>query len=120
MSRRITLCVLVTSTSLIATQASADRECFEDMCRLPEVVEQPAQVTPAPATEEVVAREKAAPIMAQKLAPANPHTGAAAGGLQPQQVPAQEHAAEAREPARLAPHYAGETREAARALHIER
>ena len=42
MSRRITLLVLAASAALIATQASADRECFGESCRLPEVVEPPA------------------------------------------------------------------------------
>jgi hypothetical protein len=43
MSRRILFSVLAASAALIATQASADRECFENSCRLPKVAEVPAR-----------------------------------------------------------------------------
>ena len=49
MSHRITLCVLAATAALIATPASADRECFESSCRLPNAIEPPARATSAPA-----------------------------------------------------------------------
>src|SRR5262245_39030242 len=66
MSRRITLVALAASVSLIATQASADRECFDDSCRQQEVAEPQAQATTevaAPANKPIpdfVAPETAA------------------------------------------------------------
>ena len=45
MSRRITFVALAASVSLIATQAAADRECFEDSCRVQETAEPQAQTT---------------------------------------------------------------------------
>ena len=42
MSRRIIFALLAASAALIATQAVADRECFEDSCRVPEAAEPPA------------------------------------------------------------------------------
>jgi len=39
MSRRITMFAIAASAALIGTQARADRECFENSCRLPEVIE---------------------------------------------------------------------------------
>ena len=56
MSRRITFLVLAASAALIATQASADPECFGESCRLPEVVEPPAARQPPDAHD---ARESA-------------------------------------------------------------
>jgi hypothetical protein len=55
MSRRIFLCMLAALATLIATQASADRECFEGLCRLPEVVEPPAPPAQPPIVEETAA-----------------------------------------------------------------
>ena len=47
MSRRIFFFVLATSAALIASPALADRECFENSCRLPSAVEAPPQPEPA-------------------------------------------------------------------------
>jgi hypothetical protein len=41
MSRRIVMFALAATATLITTQAYADRECFENSCRLPAVVEPP-------------------------------------------------------------------------------
>src|SRR5260221_10885790 len=46
MSRRITFVALATTATLIATQAAADRECFEDSCRVQEAAEPQAQAAP--------------------------------------------------------------------------
>jgi hypothetical protein len=48
MSRCITFCVLAAAAALIASPASADRECFENSCRMPNAVEPPARATTAP------------------------------------------------------------------------
>jgi len=48
MSRRVTFCVLAAAAALIASPASADRECFENSCRVPNAVEPPALATTAP------------------------------------------------------------------------
>jgi hypothetical protein len=74
MSRRTTLLVLAASAALIATQASADPECFGDSCRLPEVVEPPAAAVQAPADDagapEAGASSSEASAAAAKLVPA--------------------------------------------------
>ena len=75
MSRRITFLVLAASAALIATQASADPECFGESCRLPEVVEPPAAAVQPPDTDDAVAPEASAvaseaSAVAPKLAPA--------------------------------------------------
>src|SRR5581483_4673697 len=49
MSRRIAF-LLAASAALIATQARADRECFEN-CHLPDAIEQPVAAAPSPVTE---------------------------------------------------------------------
>src|SRR4051812_410478 len=51
MSRRITFFVLAASAALIASPASADRECFENSCRLPDAVEAPPPADPLPEPE---------------------------------------------------------------------
>ncbi|HYI27127.1 MAG TPA: hypothetical protein VD863_04670 [Bradyrhizobium sp.] len=61
MSRRITLLVLAASAALIATQASADPECFGDTCHLPEVAEPQAATAQAPDADEFAASEVTAP-----------------------------------------------------------
>jgi hypothetical protein len=66
MSRRITFFVLAASATLIATQASADRECFEDSCGQPEVIEPAASPMAPPAADELAESEASAP----KLTPA--------------------------------------------------
>ena len=75
MSRRITFLVLAASAALIATQASADPECFGDTCHLPEAVEPPAAAVQAPGTDDAVAPEAGAvsseaSAAAPKLTPA--------------------------------------------------
>ena len=67
MSRRITLFVLAASATLIATQASADRECFEDSCSL--TAEQPTEVAPPPVEKATVADTSAPVAAAQAAAP---------------------------------------------------
>ena len=70
MSRRITFFVLATSATLIATQASADRECFEDSCRLVDAPEA-AQLLPEPVEAAVPEASAAAQasVPAQASAP---------------------------------------------------
>ena len=57
MSRRITFFVLAASATLIATQASADRECFEDSCRQLEIAEPATSSLPPPVVDESVVPE---------------------------------------------------------------
>ena len=61
MSRRIAFLVLAALAALIATPASADPECFGESCRLPEVVEPPAEAVPPPDPGDAAAPEAAAP-----------------------------------------------------------
>src|SRR5215213_8952674 len=68
MSRRITFFALAVSATLIATQASADRECFEDSCRHSETVE-PATSLPSPAVDGSIAAEASAAVDANTAAP---------------------------------------------------
>jgi hypothetical protein len=69
MSRRITVFVLVTAAALTATPARADRECFENSCGLPGVIDPP----PAPAaadghaSADRAAHELAVEPMAQRV-----------------------------------------------------
>ena len=69
MSRRITFFALAASATLIATQASADRECFEDSCRHSEIAE-PAtsSLPPAAAADESIAAEANAPAVVGRAA----------------------------------------------------
>jgi hypothetical protein len=62
MSRRITAFVLAASAALTATQAHADRECFENSCQLPAVVEPPpaASLEGASAEQSQAATHRAA------------------------------------------------------------
>ena len=62
MSRRITFFVLAASATLIATQASADRECFEDSCRHFEVAEPTTSSLPPPVADESIAVETPAVV----------------------------------------------------------
>ena len=69
MSRRITFFALAASATLIATQASADRECFEDSCRHFEIAEPTTSSLPPPAAaDESVAVEASAPAVARGAA----------------------------------------------------
>jgi hypothetical protein len=63
MSRRILFFALATSATLIATQASADRECFEDSCRNFEPAEPATSSLPPPAADESAAAEANAPAV---------------------------------------------------------
>jgi hypothetical protein len=94
MSRRIIFCVLAAAATLIATQASADRECFENSCRLPDVVEAPAQAAPSPKAEETATPETGA---ARAEAPSGALAPIAADPA-PRQSP--RNSSEARTPAR--------------------
>ena len=112
MSRRITLLVLAASAALIATQASADPECFGDTCRLPEVSEPPAAAVQPPDADETAVPEASAAALKPtpaKLLPqvvaepaAEPVEPAARRPLRPVQTLADEASAP-REPKRLAP-----------------
>ena len=62
MSRRITFFALAASATLIATQASADRECFEDSCRHFEVAEPTTSSLPPPVADESIAVETPAVV----------------------------------------------------------
>ena len=111
MSRRITLLVLAASAALIATQASADPECFGDTCRLPDVAEAPAVAAQPSDVDETASSEASAAV--PKLAPAkllpqvvaepaaDPVEPAARRPLRPVQTLADE-ARPQREPVRLA------------------
>src|SRR5829696_2842227 len=76
MSRRITLLVLAASAALIATQASADPECFGETCRMPEMVEPPAaeprDAHDAAAAEAGTATSKFLPAKALRQVAADP------------------------------------------------
>jgi hypothetical protein len=71
MSRRITFFTLAVSATLIATQASADRECFEDSCRQFEVAEPTTSSLPPPAADGSVAAEASAAVAAPVAGEAN-------------------------------------------------
>ena len=69
MSRRITFFALAVSATLIATQASADRECFEDSCRHSEIAEPATSSLPSPAVDGSIAAEASAAVDANTAAP---------------------------------------------------
>ena len=71
MSRCITFFTLAVSATLIATQASADRECFEDSCRQFEVAEPTTSSLPPPAADGSVAAEASAAVAAPVAGEAN-------------------------------------------------
>jgi hypothetical protein len=65
MSRRITFVALAASATLIATQAAADRECFEDSCRGQEAAAPQAaqpQISPSRRHEDARVRPDEPPI----------------------------------------------------------
>jgi hypothetical protein len=70
MSRRITVFVLAASAALTATQARADRECFENSCHLQQAVEPAA--TPVAAADSQVAADTSARKVAVAPAPEPP------------------------------------------------
>jgi hypothetical protein len=86
MSRRITFFALAVSATLITTQASADRECFEDSCRHFEITEPTTSSLPPPAADESMAAEASAHAVARGTAAeasAAAEAGAAAAKLYP-------------------------------------
>jgi hypothetical protein len=91
MSRRIIFAALAASAALIATQAIADRECFEDSCRVPEAAEPPAAAAAAKSEEPVVepqaAQAKAELQAAQAQAQAEPQPSAPQAAAQANEVP---------------------------------
>ena len=108
MSRCITFIVLAASATLIATQASADRECFEDSCRLPDTAEassmQPSAADESPAPEASAAVPKPAPAKALPQVVAEP----VARAPLPTTPSVVEQVSAPREPVRLAPRYVKE------------
>jgi hypothetical protein len=66
MSRRIVFFFLASAAALIVSPAFADRECFENSCRLPGAVELP----PQPEPEASAAVEEPQPEFARRVAPA--------------------------------------------------
>ena len=68
MSRRIIFFALAASATLIATQASADRECFEDSCRHSEIAEPTTSSLPPAAVDESIAAEASAPAVVGRTA----------------------------------------------------
>src|SRR5262245_38766838 len=83
MSRRIIFAALAASAALIATQAIADRECFEDSCRAPEAAEPSAaplaksRESQAESRAEPQVEPQAAQAQAQAQAQAEPQPPAA-------------------------------------------
>ena len=62
MSRRIAFAILTTAATLICAPAHADRECFENSCRMPEVVDPPLpQAVPASAGHTNLESTRATP-----------------------------------------------------------
>jgi hypothetical protein len=60
MSRRITVFALAASAALTATQARADRECFENSCHPPQIVEPgatPVAAADSQASADTIARK---------------------------------------------------------------
>ena len=79
MSRRITFFTLAVSATLIATQASADRECFEDSCRHFEVAEPTtSSLPPATADDSVAAEASVSAVVGRAAIEANAATEASA------------------------------------------
>lgn len=94
MSRRIALLVLAASAALIATQASADPECFNETCRMPEVVE-PTTAEPSGAHDAAAAEASAA---ATRFLPAKALSQVATDPVMRPPVPVQSLADEASVP----------------------
>jgi hypothetical protein len=78
MSRRITVFVLAASAALIASPAFADRECFENSCRLPPAATEPPPAAPSPEPQAGAAPDEAQPALARhdaalpKVVPSSP------------------------------------------------
>jgi hypothetical protein len=106
MSRRILFFALAASASLIATQASADRECFENSCEQAEAVDQVAAAPVSPPVVDESAKAEAsaaAPVKALPLVISTPVV------LAPTPTPNVEvEASASKERVRLAPRYVKE------------
>jgi hypothetical protein len=86
MSRRIAFWALAAAALLTAAPAEADRECFENTCRMPDVVEPPPQPMAASEPADTAA---SADAVAERESAVEPGDGAhaqAAGTVQPQMV----------------------------------
>ena len=86
MSRRIIFAALAASAALIATQAIADRECFEDSCRVPEAAEPPVAAA-AVKSEQPETEPQAAQAQAKAQAQAEPQSSAPQAAAQASEVP---------------------------------
>lgn len=91
MSRRIAFWVLAAAAVLTAAPAHADRECFENSCRMPDVIEPPPNAPPLPALPDLDEPHKAEANAAPEAAVAAPAKGpvrapSAAGGIFPQMI----------------------------------
>jgi hypothetical protein len=87
MSRRILFFALAASATLIATQASADRECFEDSCRQLVVAEPTASSLPPPVADESVMSETS-PVAAARSSAAEASAALEASAAAPKLTPA--------------------------------
>jgi hypothetical protein len=87
MSRRITFFVLAASATLIATQASADRECFEDSCRQLEIAEPTTSSLPPPVVDESAGPETS-PVAAARGSAAEANGSLEASAAAPKLTPA--------------------------------
>ena len=66
MSRRTAFFALAASAALIGSPALADRECFENSCRLPGAVEMPAQAEPPAEPEAKATAEDVQPELGRR------------------------------------------------------
>jgi hypothetical protein len=87
MSRRIIFFALAASATLIATQASADRECFEDSCRQLETAEPVASSLPPPAVNESAAPQTS-PVAATRSSAAEANAALEESAAAPKLTPA--------------------------------
>src|SRR4051812_23346145 len=87
MSRRIIFFALAASATLIATQASADRECFEDSCRQLEIAEPTASTLPPPVVDESVVAETST-VAATRSSAAEANAALEASAAAPKLTPA--------------------------------
>lgn len=103
MSRRIIMFAIAASAALIGTQARADRECFENSCRLPDVVESsppvPDETAPAKSTAPAADSQASVSRIVHEL-PAEPSVR---HPLPKPMQKAEDKTEDQREPARTAP-----------------
>ena len=123
MSRRIIFFALAASATLIATQASADRECFEDSCRHFEVAE-PATSSAASRADESVAGGECSAVVSgrderalqgSQPPPKLAGPSAASGGGTPEVAPVSGRRAAPRPPVKILPTMNWPTRAASKA-----